>query len=202
MSKIKVCVKFTLVLIWTFVDKIKLQSRFSNMLVTLFSSFLQTSFRSDYSFLLSIDIAKRFIDWNVNSVTDHDWSWRTQIRCDRREEINAKAEDAKKKTKIEDICESCENENLVEDLVENLDLDRCGRYLQISMMKRSISQNKVKVETAERYRFRERMLFQTSRIWAFRVLIKRRVLIDCRLWDRKSLTTSKRLRERRAVLIE
>ena len=202
MSEVGVCVKLTLVLIWTFADKIRSQSRFSDMLVTLFSSLLQASSRSDYSFLLSIDIAKRSIDWSVDSVTGHDWSWWIHSRCDRREEINAKAEDAKKKTKIEDICESCENENLVEDLVENLDLDRCGRYLQISMMKRSISQNKVKVEAAERYRFRERMLSQTPRIWTFRVLINRRVLIGCRLWNRGSLTTSRRLRRRRAVLIE
>ena len=139
MPEVEVCAKIALVPIWTPADKIRLQPRSSGMLVTLSSPLLQASSRSDYSFLLSIDIAKRFIDWSVGDVTDHDWSWRTQSKCGRREEINAKAEDAKKKTKIEDICESCENENLVENLVENLDLDRCERYLQISMKNRSIS---------------------------------------------------------------
>ena len=79
------------------------------------------------------------------------------------------------------------------------------KYLQINMMKRSISQNEAKAKTTKRYRFRERMLFQISRIWTFRVLINRRVLIDCKFWNRKSLTTTskrtdKNLKRKRARL--
>ena len=39
-------------------------------------------------------------------------------------------------------------------------------------MKRSIFQNRTKTKTTKRYRFRERMLFQISRIWIFRIFIK------------------------------
>ena len=74
--------------------------------------------------------------------------------------------------------------------------ESCSRkYLQINMMKRSMSQNKAKAEakaeTTKRYRFRERMLSQISRIWAFRVFINRRVLIDCRYSKYDVLTTDR-----------
>ena len=69
---------------------------------------------------------------------------------------------------------------------------------------RFLEQNKVEAETAKRYRFRKRMLFQTSRIWTFRVFINRRVLIDCRFWTEQNVdasTTDKELRRRRTDLI-
>ena len=68
-----------------------------------------------------------------------------------------------------------------------------------------MSQNQAEAEAAKRYRFRERMLFQTSRIWTFRVFINRRVLIDCRYSKYDVLTTDRQtnrnLWRRRAELI-
>ena len=61
------------------------------------------------------------------------------------------------------------------------------KYLQINMMKRSISQNEAKTK---RYWFRKRVLSQTSRIWAFRVVTNRRVLIDYRLWEYRDVKQS------------
>ena len=43
-----------------------------------------------------------------------------------------------KKAKVH-ICESHENEDLDEDLVEDLDLNQCRRHLQISIVKRPMS---------------------------------------------------------------
>ena len=57
-------------------------------------------------------------------------------------------------------------------------------------MKRSMFQNQTKTKTTKRYRFRERMLFQISRIWIFRIFINRRVLIDCRLENEKLIDKS------------
>ena len=44
----------------------------------------------------------------------------------------------------------------------------------------------------KRYWFRKRMLFQTFRIWSFRVFINRRVLIDCRFWAKSKDMTHRR----------
>ena len=105
----------TLVFIWTFVDKIKSQSRFLFKHARNIILFSSSSFVSKRIFISSIDRHCKEIHWLwLRYLSDHDWRWKFQSRCDRREETNSKAKDAK--TKTENICESCENENLVENL--------------------------------------------------------------------------------------
>ena len=70
------------------------------MFVTLFSFSLQVSFRNDYFFLL-IDRHCEKIHWLwFKYQSDHDWNRKIQNKCDRREKINAKTENAKRKQKI------------------------------------------------------------------------------------------------------
>ena len=107
------------------------------MFVTLFSSFLQISSRNNY-FISSIDWHCKEIYWrNVNIMTNHCWSWKFQSKCDDNENWNAKTKEVRRQ---KNICEDHENENFV----ENLDFDRCKRYLQINIMKRSIFRAKQK----------------------------------------------------------
>ena len=129
MSEVTMCVKFTLIFIWTFADKIKFYSKSSNMLVTLFSLLFQVSFRNDYSFLLSIDVAKKFIDWNVNV-----WLIMIEIESLIVNAIDVKTSRRKQKKKYEDK----------KSMRRSREWKSCWeswsrRYLIICMIKRSIS---------------------------------------------------------------
>ena len=108
------------------------------MLVTLFSSLLQVSFRSDYFFLL-IDrhCEENHRRW-LKYLFDHDWRWKFQSKCDRREEINAKQKMRRRKQKI--YAKAIEMRILLRILISI----ECRRHLQINMMKRSISRAKQK----------------------------------------------------------
>ena len=154
------------------------------MFVTLFSSFFQVSFRSDY-FIFSIDRHCQEVHWlKRRCVIDHDWSWKSQSKCDRRRDVNAKI---KKEMRRQKIYAKITRMRI---LNENLDFDRMQKTSEYLYEKSIDFSNTTK---AKRYWFRRDMLLQTSRIWTFRIFINRRILIDCRYRD--TILTHRRLTE-------
>ena len=154
------------------------------MLVTLFSSLLQASSRSDY-LISSIDRHCQEVHWlKRRCVIDHDWSWKSQNRCDRRRDVNAKTEEEMRRQKI------YAKITRMRILNENFDLDRMQKTSEYLYEKSLDFSSTTK---AKRYWFRKDMLLQTFRIWTFRVLINRRILIDCKYRDR--ILTHRRLTE-------
>ena len=105
--------QITLIFIWIFVDKIKFQSRFFFKHVCNIIFFFFSNFVSKRIFIFSINRYCKEIHWLwFKYLFDYNWRQKFQNKCDKREETNSKAENAKTKTK--NLCENCENENLVE----------------------------------------------------------------------------------------
>ena len=127
---------------WIFADKIKSQSKdFQTCSYHYFFLFFKFRLEATISFLLSIDIAKKFIDWSVDIVTDYCWSWTIQNKCDRREDVNAKAKNVREDENK--YMRSREWESWMRILNENFEWEFWSRrYLQINMMKRSILKTK------------------------------------------------------------
>ena len=167
------------------------------MLVTLFFFSFQTSFRSDYFFLL-IDRHCEEIHWLwFRYQSDHDWNRKIQSKCDKREEINAKTKNAKRKQKI------YAKRSRMKILLRILISIECKRHLQINMMKRSISRAEQKQKQQNDIDFASVCCFKLFEFEFFEFLLIDAFWLAADSEIEKSLTTtSKRLRKRRTVLIE
>ena len=120
------------------------------MLVTLFFSLLQASSRSEY-LISSIDRHCQEIHWlKRRCVTDHDWSWKSQNKCDKRRDVNAKTEEEVRRQRIYEKITRMRILN--ENLVENLDLDRMQKtseYLYEKSIDFSSKQKQSDIDFAE-----------------------------------------------------